>query len=343
MVQTDTLAGIGVLGLGLAAIWARLRGRIPGWVMSTCLLLLAVADLWHVDHRPATYYPRADRIQAFTADSAVRFLEADPEPYRILPLVPHDGNQNWFAYHRISSITGYHPAKLKIYEEVMNERGPAGIRHLLSQGNFNLLNILNTKYVVADRDLPIGPLTAVHRQDQFVLRNNAYLPRMWFPKRARVVSDAGRHLEALADPAWNPRDEVLCFEDPGPVDSLGTGTASVTRYEPREIRATVTTPGPSLLVVSEIYYPAGWHASLDGDPVEIRRVDYLLRGVSVPAGTHELVMRFDPQSFKAGLFLSVGAYGVILLGLAASLVTFRRRRSTGTITDAGADAPEPPE
>lgn len=341
MVQTDMMVGLLVLGLGLAAIWARLRGRIPGWVMSACLLVLVVADLWHVDHRPATYYPRTDRTQSFAANSAVQFLKADTEPYRILPLTPPDNNQNWYAYHGISSILGYHPAKLKIYQETIDENGPAGIRHLLSQGNFNLLNILNTKYVVADRDLPIGPLVTVHREDQVVLRNNDYLPRMWFPRRARVIADAGRHLEALADPAWNPRDEVLCFENPGPVDTSGAGTAAVTRYEPREIRATVTTPGPSLLVVSEVYYPAGWHASVDGEPAEIHRVDYLLRGVAIPAGTHELVMRFDPVSFKAGLFLSVGAYGVILLGLAASLLTARRRRSTGPPAETG--APEPPE
>lgn len=326
MVQTDTLVGIVVLALGLAAIWGFLRGRIPARVLTAGLLLLAVADLWHVDHRPATYHPRTDRTRLFAPNSAVRFLQEDPEPYRILPLTPPSGNQNWYAYHLISSILGYHPAKLKIYEDVVNESGPVGVRRLLSQGNFNVLNILNTKYVVADREIAGGPLEPVHRGDQVVIRNNGYLARMWFPRRARIVSDPARHLEALADPAWNPRDEVLTFEDLGTIDPSGGGTAAVTRYEPREIRASVTAPAPTLLVVSEVYYDAGWHANVDGAPAEIHRVNYLLRGIRVPAGAHELVLRFDPPSIRAGLFVNVGAYGLILVLLGASLVRSRFRR-----------------
>jgi uncharacterized membrane protein YfhO len=81
-------------------------------------------------------------------------------------------------------------------------------------------------------------------------------------------------------------------------------------------------------VLSEIYYDAGWHAWLDGNPVPIQRVDYLLRGVVVPQGTHELRMRFDPGSFKAGITLSTLAYGLCLLALAGSFVQRKWVRRT---------------
>jgi len=104
----------------------------------------------------------------------------------------------------------------------------------------------------------------------------------------------------------------------------------ITKYEPRELRARVNSPGNSLLVLSEIYYDAGWHAWLDGNAVPIQRVDYLLRGVVVPAGQHELRMRFDPGSFKAGITLSALAYGLCVLGLG---VTFAQRKWANRTTE----------
>jgi hypothetical protein len=141
------------------------------------------------------------------------------------------------------------------------------------------------------------------------MRNNACLPRLWFVDRVRVVPDRDAHLRGLADPAWDPRTEALAFETFGSLDPGQSGTATITRYEPREIRASVESPGNSLLVMSEIYYDAGWHAWIDGQPAPIHRVDYLLRGVVVPPGKHELRMRFDPASFRVGACVSLAAYG----------------------------------
>ena len=103
------------------------------------------------------------------------------------------------------------------------------------------------------------------------------------------------------------------------------GTGRITLSEPRELHASVNSPGNSLLVLSEIYYEGGWKATLDGEPVPIHRANYLLRAVVVPPGEHELVMRFDPPSFQQGALLSGTAYGLILLGLLASFVLDRRR------------------
>jgi uncharacterized membrane protein YfhO len=96
-----------------------------------------------------------------------------------------------------------------------------------------------------------------------------------------------------------------------------------------------------LLVVSEVFYEPGWQATLDGDPVEIHRANWLLRAVKVPPGRHELVMRFDPPAFKLGATLSIGAYALILLALAASVVLERRRGapvSTGEPNPAASEA-----
>jgi hypothetical protein len=235
-------------------------------------------------------------------------------------------NNNWFAYFRIPSILGYHPAKLKIYQDLIDEAGPVGITKPLSQGNFNVVNMLNMKYIVADGEITGAGLETVHRSEQVVMRNRSALPRMWFVDRARVVPDEQAHLRELANPAWNPAREALAFEDLGPLEPGSGGTAVVERSSPRDVAATVTSPGTSLLVLSEIYYDTGWKARLDDEEIPIHRVNYALRGVVVPAGTHRLTMRFDPPTFYRGILVSAASLAAILLTLAGSFVLGRRRR-----------------
>ena len=322
MVGRDLAVVLLALILGMLTLRARLRGNMGALAAGTCILVLTVLDLWNVDYRPAHYYPRG-HSQSFQPTAAVNFLKQDQEPYRILPLTGDGLNNNWFAYFKVPSILGYHPAKLKVVQDVIDDEGPVGILKTLRAGNFNVVSMLNMKYLVADREVRTGPLETVYRGDQFVMRNNAYLPRLWFVDRVRVIADPHAHLAALADSTWKPREEALLFQSPGAMDPGTGGTAQITKYEPRELEARVNSPGNSLLVLSEVYYDAGWHAWLDGHSVPIQRVDYLLRGVVVPAGQHELRMRFDPGSFKTGITLSALAYAICLLALAGSF--FQRK------------------
>lgn len=327
MVGTDTVVVALILAAGVALLWARLRGKLGPTAVALGILVLTVVDLWRVDVRPADYQPRSNLKTAFEPTPAVEFLKKDPEPYRILPLTGQGGTNNWYAYFRIPSILGYHPAKLQIYQDLIDDQGPVGISKQLSQGNFNIVDMLNMKYLVADRELEVGPLHTVFRGKPAVMENAGALPRMWFVDRTRVIEDPKRHLAALADPSWNPREEAFLFDSIPGLEPGSGGTASITELAPREIRATVTSPANALLVVSEVYYPAGWHATLDGKPVPIHRVNYVLRGIVVPPGEHTLLMRFDPKDFRDGILASLASYGLIVLGLAVS--GLRRRRGSG--------------
>jgi hypothetical protein len=338
MASRDALLTLLILVAGLALLWTRMRGRLSGGAMSAAVLVLLFVDLWRVGAKPADYHPKGARAQVFAATPAVQFLQAEKEPYRILPLTGQGTNKNWFAYFKISSIQGYHAAKLKIYQDLIDEQGPVGIVKQLSRGNFNVINMLNAKFLVADQEIQGGPLMTVVRDNQFVMRNTSALPRMWFVDRARVIADEASHLQAVADPSWRPDAEALLFKDVGPLDAGNGGTARVTRYEPREIHAEVESPGNSLLVISEVFYEPGWDAWLDGKPTEVLRADYVLRAIRVPPGKHELRMRFDPPSFRSGVFLSLGAYGLIVIALAASFVLDRRRAHHGSGPGSGTAA-----
>jgi len=327
MVAKDALVGLFVLAGGIALLWAALRRRVAPVVAVVGVLILTLIDLWQVDHRPASYQPRASNPDAFAPTGAVQFLQQDKGPYRILPLVGGNLNNNWFAYFRIQSILGYHPAKLTIYQALIDDQGPVGISKQLSLGNFNIVNMLNMKYVVADQEIQAGPLRTVYRGDGVVMENPLALPRLWFADSVVVIPSETEHLAALSDPGWSPATTAYLFEDPGPLDPGAGGRAVITRYAPREIHAQVESPGRSLLVMSEIYYEPGWYAWLDGEPIDVLRSDYVLRAFVVPPGEHELKLRFDPPVFREGVSLSVAAYAAILVLLGASFVLERRRRS----------------
>jgi hypothetical protein len=330
MIDGDFVIVLAVLALGAGLVYARMQRRVPAWVMGAGVLVLTLADLWRVDAKPAEYTPRTGDPNVFRKTPAVEYLQGRDELYRVFPLTA-ESNNNWFAYFKIPSVAGYHPAKLKIYQDLIDDRGPVGLRKTLGAGNLGVLNMLNARYVIADPQTGgalaqafADRLVPVFRGDRWVLENREALPRFWFVPKARVVADPEAQLRELASPAWSPGDEALLFEDVGPVG--GTGSVAVSRHGPREIDLRVEAAGRALLVMSEIYYEPGWKATLDGEPVEIHRTDYVLRSVVVPPGSHTLELRFDPTSFERGVTLSAAAYGVIALGLIVSFLPRRRRR-----------------
>ena len=118
-----------------------------------------------------------------------------------------------------------------------------------------------------------------------------------------------------------------------PIDSSSTATAEVVRFSPRELVIEVDTEAPRLLVVSEVYYPEGWTATIDGEPVPIARVNYLLRGVPVPSGQHTITMRFDPVSHTAGVWISGVTTTLVYLGALGLLALLWRRRTSRDATN----------
>jgi hypothetical protein len=308
-----------VLLLGVGLLLLALRRRLPAPAVVLGLLGLTLFDLWRVDARPADYTPRREAMQDFEPTASVRFLEQDPQLFRVLPLTGGGANNNWLAYFKISSILGYHPAKLRIYQDLIDERGPVGISKSIRAGNFGVVNMLNMKYVISPRELPIGPLvTAFDGGDEVVMENTAARPRLWFVDSVLVIPEETAHLEALTDPSWDPARTALLFEDIGPIDPGTGGTAEITSYAPRDIEAKVTSPGNSLLVLSEVYYPLGWTAWVDGVETPILRTNYVLRALRMPPG------RFDDPAYRTGATLTLASLATALVLFGASFLPRRR-------------------
>jgi hypothetical protein len=229
------------------------------------------------------------------------------------------------------SLGGYHGAKLRVYQDYLE--------HILFDSETGLpdengLDLLNTRYVVAQGQLPgAEPVFKDERTGYIVNERKNALPRAYFVGDVEVIESPQETWERIQSTAFDPAGSAIlseAFDQPlTPIDSSSTVEVQLQSHSPHQIVWQVQTDAPRLLVVSEIYYPAGWHATIDGEETAIYRVDYLLRGVAVPEGEHEIVMQFEPASYRIGYWVSASStlivYGGIIGLIGAAFLRKRKR------------------
>ncbi len=307
--------------IGLLVAW--LRGKVRAWTFATGIVALVVIDLALVSSKYIDPKPSASLEQAFRPDATVAFLQKQPGLFRVFPLGPQLFMDNTYAYYGLQSVGGYSPAKLKIYQTMLDScmyQGPDPAFPL----NMSVVNMLNVEYLIAPGMLPEGkfePVNADQTRRIFTYRNPARLPRAFFVDTVVTATTDYATFGLLNDSTFHPaHTAIIAATLPAKIVPADPSQPPlITSYKSREIRIATETRGPSLLVLSEIYYPAGWKAFVDGKETEIYRTNYLLRSVFVPAGTHEVVFSFDPPMYSLGWSLSNAGWGVagvcVLLGL----------------------------
>jgi hypothetical protein len=294
-------------------------------MFSAAVFLILFTDLSIVIHDGHFIDPQplSSVTEGFQPSSTVSFLKQQPGLFRVFPIAgrPDMYQDNTFAYFGLQSVGGYSPAKLKIYQEMVDSAGLYPPRLPLPM---NVLNMLNARYIVSPGRLPDpGHLQGVNldqEQRLITYMNPDALPRAWFVDTALVMTSKTGLFETILDSSFNPGRmallETSLHTDIHPSDSA---RAEVTSYGSSEIHISAFSSRQSLLVLSEIYYPAGWKAFVDQKETEIYKTNSILRSVAVPAGGHEVVFRFDPPMYRIGLLSSKTGWGIsgicILLGL----------------------------
>ncbi len=316
-------------------LWLSIKGKLSHKPSGLLLFLLALGDLLWMDIQ--IIYPSANSLRpplyadsriveaAFQPDDVTRYLAAQKKPFRIYPAGPLFA-ENKFALFGIESVGGYHPAKLKLYEEFL-----AKTENLSS---INLLRMLNVGYIVSPAplghpslelvktgtlQLASGPVTAsVYRLQQTA-------SRAWFASRVIAVNNSDELFARILD------DEApagVAYVDGSLWRGASTfAAATVTSLDAKaeSMVVKVTAPGEAFLVVSELYYPLRWKVKIDGRDAAMIKVNGLLRGVVVPSGSREVRFYFDRSGFETGRWISLGAFVVALLmvggGLFRSKVT----------------------
>lgn len=307
--------------------------KLKAEYMVGAIAVLCLIDMWQVNKRylnDEMFVEKSVREQAQPMTQTDRQILQDKSlDYRVLNLASNTFNENETSYYH-KSIGGYHAAKLRRYQELidayispeMQKMMPAiakaggDMTKVNGDSLFPVLNMLNAKYFIV-------PLQA----NQTVAIENPYVyGNAWFVDKVTYVKNANEELDALGK--LNLRHEAVA--DARFQSQLGesknqdsTSIVKLTAYEPNQLTYDVRSATGGIVVFSEIFYPE-WTATVDGKPVEIGRVDYVLRALNVDKGHHKVVLTFDPKSVKQTETVAYLSYGVLLL-VVLFAVYFKRK------------------
>lgn len=311
-----------IIAIGMALLLLYRYRKLKAEYMVGAMVLLCLIDMWQVNKRylnDGMFVEKSVREQAQPMSETDRLILRDKDlDYRVLNLASNTFNENETSYYH-KSIGGYHAAKLRRYQDLIDNYIAPEMQQLMSalakaggdmtkvKGDsiFPVLNMLNAKYFI----VPLQNNKTVPIQNPYVLGN------AWFVDKLNYVSNANQELEALGK--LNLRHEAVAnarfktvLGEATPQDS--TSVVKLTAYAPNQLTYEVKSATGGVMVFSEIYYPE-WTATVDGKPVEIGRADYVLRALKVDKGQHQVVLTFDPKSVKQTETVAYAAYVVLLL------------------------------
>ncbi len=323
---SDALTFSLLLACSAGVILLYLKETIKPALALALLIGITVIDLYIIDSKLIQPKPAAALTQSFPQDETITFLQEQgrdsAEPFRVFPLGNLFGEKT-YAYHGIQSIGGYSPAKLKIYQALLDSCLYHGTSPAVPL-NMNVVDMLNVRYLVVPGRLPEGMFPIAHvngAQRTVTYENPTALPRATLVGNAITANTDREVYNLLNSSTFNPRTTAI-VQGAAPTDIVppapGDGVR-VMKYGAHQIVLESRATSPALLVVSEIYYPAGWKATVDGAETEILRTNSVLRSVRVPAGTHTVEFTFAPPMYWAGLTITnvawLAALILVLVGL----------------------------
>jgi len=317
MAGSDLLRSIIFIVLAAALVGLFIRKKIKPVILLAGILVLSTYDLLAVCNRYLTadsFQDPADTQSSLTPTAADQQIMADPDHNNFRVLDESTGG-NPFESARASafhhSVGGYSPAKLGLYDDL--------IYHQLAKGNMQVYNMLNTKYIIQADPRTGQPAARV---------NPAAFGPCWLVRGIHYVKNGDEEMAALD--SVDVRDTVIIRQQYAgsiPFQPAPDSTASIklVRNDLDKIDYHFSAKTNQFVVFSEIYYSKGWDAYLDGKKTDYLRVDYVLRGMPVPAGQHNIEFRFEPHSYQLGMALN-NIFSVIIIGLLVWAGVTERRK-----------------
>jgi hypothetical protein len=350
--QASMIVWITVAGAAAALLALRFGGRVGTGAFAALALALVCVDLFRagMGYNPAidrdrAEVPATETVRMLQRQAPARFVSTAEVPQNVIPM-----------RFGLREARGYDVPIVRRFDELWREAvdprsegvaaglldiplelrdvTPAALRALRLLGVTHVLQGATGRAATPPYETEPAPellrvpgLAQVHRgPDARLYRMEERLPRAWIVSRQRVVEGEDAALAAVTSPAFNPRSEAIVetrlpglSEQPGP-----GGAARIVVDEGERVSIRSRAPRPGLLVLSDVHYP-GWTAQVDGSETPVEPVDYLLRGVRVPAGDHTVELRYEPLSWTVGW--AVSAVALILLAAAVAMGLSRRARA----------------
>ena len=326
---SDAWRSFFIIVIGAGLVWAYGMGKLKQVPMIAALAVLCLVDMWDVNKRylyDDQFVEKQVQTQGFSQSETDKLILQDEAlDYRVLNLASNTFNENNTAYWH-KSVGGYHAAKLRRYQEMIEEHISGEMNSLfkavseaggdmekVNPAEFPVLNMLNTRYFI----FPLQGGQTVPLDNPYALGN------AWFVDEVQYVNNANEEIAAIH--GLNPLQKAIVdkkFEAAVrsmPSDSLAT--IELVEYQPNYLKYEVNSEKGGTVVFSEIYYP-GWQSTVDGEEVPHGRANYILRAMNVPAGKHIVEFKFDPKSLHTTETIAFVALGLLAL-LAVVVVVLR--------------------
>ena len=338
MFTSDCWRSFWIIILGTAFLLLFKYGKLKKKYTIAAILVLCLIDLWQINKRylnDEMFVPKSEREapqQMTQADEQI--LHDKSLDYRVLNLASNTFNENETSYYH-KSIGGYHAAKLRRYQEMIEQyissemqqtmqavaEAGGDMTQVKGDSIFPVLNMLNTKYFI----FPLQGGQTVPLQNPYTYGNAWFVDKLQYAKNANEeLMSVGRidlRHEAVADEKFKTQLGEAVVQDTASI-------VTITAYEPNQLKYDVNSGKGGVIVFSEIYYP-GWTATVDGEPAELGRVNYILRALNVKPGKHEVVLSFFPKSVDTTETIAYTAYGILILVILGALfMEYRRRKKS---------------
>lgn len=323
----------------IAAIAAYLFKIIRTEVFAVIILILAGAEIFTITKRAHDHIivVNPDQLERtyFKENSITKFLKDKAVTDRAIVL-GRDFTSNQYAYFH-PLISGYSPIKLQLIQDLVEHNLYAGKS---SSGlNWNIINMLNGRYIISHAKLeePFVKSVAMNQEKQEILYDNSLaLPKAWFVKEVKNFNTPEDLVMFMNTNDFKPDSIALVVN--GSTDIVkgydGNGNIQVVKITPNMVELNVETESEQFLVLSEVYYPEGWTAAMDGEEIPIEKVNHILRGVKVKPGSYNLLFDFSPSTYYASLTtLWFGNLLIVALIIVFGYAEWKKRKVMESETD----------
>ncbi|MBQ2949435.1 MAG: YfhO family protein [Prevotella sp.] len=320
--KSDCMRSAWIIVIGTVLLFLYKANKLKAPYMVGAILVLCLVDMWQINKRylyDEMFVDKTVREQPIKMSAAEEQILKDKSlDYRVLNLASNTFNENETSFY-LKSIGGYHAAKLRRYQEMIDayiSKEMSGVFSGLTsaQGDITkvngdsiwpVLNMLNAKYFI----LPLQSGQAVPVQNPYTYGNALFVDKVNYVDNANqeidMVGKLNLRHEAVADKKFAEQLGESVKQD-------STSIVTITSYEPNKLVYDVHSDKGGVVVFSEIYYP-GWTATVDGEEVELGRVNYILRALNVKPGNHKVELSFFPKSVDITETVAYVAYGILLL------------------------------
>ena len=336
MVSADALRSLIIVVIGIAILRIFVAGKLRADLTIGAIAVLCLFDMWQINKRylyDDQFVEPDIRTSTFAKTEADKYILEDTDlDYRVLNFAVNPFNENTTSYWH-KNVGGYHAAKLRRYNELIeirlkNEMQAAyqeiskagGDMEQVDPTKFGSINMMNARYFIV-----------ATKEGEVPLENPYALGNAWFVEQVDYVANADEEIDRLADiypgnTAVVDNQFKSMLQSATALDVADEATIELTAYEPNSVTYQSNNPSDGVAVFSEVYYPDGWHATIDGEPVELARADYVLRSLYIPAGSHTIQMTFDPQSIHVTEAIAYTAMVLLLVGIVAVIALQYRKK-----------------